>query len=207
MRAACARPCAVWRREYLTCLHRNKSPARGELFRSLVDEVVGKCNIDVARTLMKTFTSNPDHSWTQEGVYNVLSSAETGVYLQALLEELPRLVSEVPLWTEVLFVRAQFKPEMVRDIAQRMPRSVRRALREVVSAPSIEPPEFNRTEIRRRAERDVERGHGHALAERVVVVLIVAAILWMAVARPIVDSCLDAGGRYDYSAKRCAFGR
>ena len=178
-----------------------------KLFRSLVDEVVGKCNIDVARTLMKTFTSNPDHSWTQEGVYNVLSSAETGVYLQALLEELPRLVSEVPRWAEVLFARAQFKPEMVRDIAQRMPRSVRRALREVVSAPSIEPPEFNRTEIRRRAERDVERGHGHALAERVVVVLIVAAILWMAVARPIVDSCLDAGGRYDYSAKRCAFGR
>ena len=177
-----------------------------ELFRSLVDEVVGKCNIDVARTLMKTFTSNPDHSWTQEGVYNVLSSAETGVYLQALLEELPRLVSEVPLWAEVLFVRAQFKPEMVRDIAQRMPRSVRRALREVVSAPSIEPPEFNRTEIRRRAERDVERGHGHALAERVVVVLIVAAILWMAVARLSVDSCLDAGGRYDYSAKRCEFG-
>ena len=206
MRAARARPCAVWRREYLTCLHRNKSPARGELFRSLVDEVVGKCNIDVARTLMKTFTSNPDHSWTQEGVYNVLSSAETGVYLQALLEELPRLVSEVPLWTEVLFVRAQFKPEMVRDTAQRMPRSVRRALREVVSAPSIEPPEFNRTEIRRRAERDVERGHCHA-TERVVAVLIVAAILWMAVARPIVDSCLDAGGRYDYSAKRCAFGR
>ena len=177
-----------------------------KLFRSLVDEVVGKCNIDVARTLMKTFTSNPDHSWTQEGVYNVLSSAETGVYLQALLEELPRLVSEVPLWAEVLFVRAQFKPEMVRDIAQRMPRSVRRALREVVSAPSIEPPEFNRTEIRRRAERDVERGHGHALAERVVVVLIVAAILWMAVARLSVDSCLDAGGRYDYSAKRCEFG-
>ncbi|MET0659679.1 MAG: hypothetical protein ABW110_16145 [Steroidobacteraceae bacterium] len=155
---------------------------------------------------MKTFTSNPDHGWTQEGVYNVLSSAETGVYLQALLEELPRLVSEVPLWAEVLFVRAQFKPEMVRDIAQRMPRSVRRALREVVSAPSIEPPEFNRTEIRRRAERDVERGHGHALAERVVVVLIVAAILWMAVARLSVDSCLDAGGRYDYSAKRCEFG-
>jgi len=178
-----------------------------ELFRSLVDEVVGKCNIDVARTLMKTFTSNPDHGWTQEGVYNVLSSAEMGVYLQALLEELPRLVSEVPLWAEMLFVRAQFKPEMVRDIAQRMPRSVRRALREVVSAPSIEPPEFNRTEIRRRAERDVERGHCHALTERVVAVLIVAAILWMAVARPIVDSCLDAGGRYDYSAKRCEFGR
>ena len=173
-----------------------------KLFRSLVDEVVGKCNIDVARTLMKTFTSNPDHSWTQEGVYNVLSSAETGVYLQALLEELPRLVSEVPLWAEVLFVRAQFKPEMVRDIAQRMPRSVRRALREVVSAPSIEPPEFDRIEIRRRAESD----HGPALTERVVVVLIVAAILWMAVARLSVDSCLDAGGRYDYSAKRCEFG-
>lgn len=68
---------------------------------SLVDQAYGNVTLDIARVLMKTFSDEPDYG-VQESVVRVLESANHEVYIQALLEELPRLLREAPQWAEAL---------------------------------------------------------------------------------------------------------
>jgi len=66
-------------------------------FLELVDQIFGYVDQDAARVLMKTFLETPDYG-TQESVIGALSSAESDIFIQALIEELPRLKKEAPRW-------------------------------------------------------------------------------------------------------------
>lgn len=72
-----------------------------DLFLTLVDQVRGKSNLEIAKILMKTFQSKPDYG-TQERVISVLATFDDRTVTQAILEELPRLVKEAPEWAEDL---------------------------------------------------------------------------------------------------------
>src|SRR3970040_861219 len=93
-----------WKERILGLKHRYTDESESKEFVSLVDKMMGKCTIEVVKVLMKTFTSEPDYG-IQESVVSVLASAQPEVYVQALLEELPRLSSEAPEWAETLVGR------------------------------------------------------------------------------------------------------
>ena len=71
-------------------------------FLALVDRASGRVCRETARALLATFSARPDYG-TQERVCGVLSTGDPDVVLDAILQELPRLVEEAPDWAEVLF--------------------------------------------------------------------------------------------------------
>lgn len=105
---------------------------------SLVYQVEGKVTLDIARVLMRTFSNKPDYS-VQESVVAVLASAAQEVYVQALLEELPRLQREARDWADSLVDYAiNFFPEALVKIARRMGPSAQRTLIETIKGLSIQ---------------------------------------------------------------------
>lgn len=86
-------------------------------FLELVDQANGKCTLDVARVLMKTFSDKPDYG-TQERVNSVLASGKREDAIVALLEELPRLVKDSPEWAITLVMtEATHAPELLAAVA------------------------------------------------------------------------------------------
>ena len=85
-------------------------------FITLIKKFKNDCNRDAATILMKTFTSEEDFG-VQEIVVSVLESADKAIYYQALLEELPRLISEAPDWAESLLeIGINFYPEKLAEV-------------------------------------------------------------------------------------------
>jgi hypothetical protein len=120
-----------WERQLLETSAR-RDEAEQQRFLALVDQASGKCALDVARVLMKTFSDTPDFG-TQERVVSVLATALPQVVLCAKLEELPRLLDEAPEWAESLIgEEVEHRPELLTSVAGSMSAQVKLALRRLL---------------------------------------------------------------------------
>ena len=109
------------------------NPEDARAFVALVDNLVGKVDLDTARLLMKTFIDEPDYG-VQESVIAALSSAASDVRVQAILEDLPRLQREAPDWTiDLLSNEIDLHPSVVSRIARELGEPYRSALEESLS--------------------------------------------------------------------------
>jgi hypothetical protein len=125
-----------WTNELLKASERS-DVKQESTFLALVDEACGRCTVDVARTLMRTFSAKPDYG-TQERVRSVLASAEPVAYLRAMLEELPRLAADAPEWAEALLGEAvEFMPDVLERTANSMPATIRLTLRGIIGRPDF----------------------------------------------------------------------
>src|SRR5438046_2103309 len=87
--------------ERILATQTRKDETEEKEFLNLVDSVVGHCDLETARVLMKTFSSRPDYG-TQESVMDAILSAGRDIYIQVILEELERLRLEAPEWIPCL---------------------------------------------------------------------------------------------------------
>lgn len=125
-----------WEIRVLKASERSSEREESE-FLELVDQANGKCTLEVARVLMKTFSDKPDYG-TQERVNSVLGSGKREDAIVALLEELPRLVKEAPEWAFVLIGAETITgTHMLSSIASRMPAPTKKALRTVLDDPEF----------------------------------------------------------------------
>jgi hypothetical protein len=70
-------------------------------FTDLVEILDGTEGIEALRVLMKTFSDKPDYG-TQESVNTIFLNFPQQLYVQAVLEELPRLEIEANEWVDCL---------------------------------------------------------------------------------------------------------
>lgn len=120
-----------WADEVLSASRRGDE-AEEQRFLTLVDQALGRCTLEVAKVLMKTFTDVPDFG-TQERVCNLLASALPEVAIRAKLEELPRLIVEAPEWAESLIgEEVEHRPGLLNSTAVSMPAAVKMALRQLL---------------------------------------------------------------------------
>lgn len=97
-------------------------------FLRLVDEVDGKVTPEIAGTLFKTFSAQPDYG-TQERVISVLASADDRIVTIALLSELPRLLAEAEEWAHALIgEEVEYRPELLVQLVSAIPLSAKKAL-------------------------------------------------------------------------------
>ena len=120
-----------WKVKFLEAMRRSSRSQEME-FLALVDQVASSCSIDVARVLMKSFSSRADYG-TQERVVSVLASANRRDAITALLEELPRLILEAPDWAEDLVGQEidrchELLMELARGSSQEIVNSLRKLL-------------------------------------------------------------------------------
>lgn len=122
-----------WQQDVLrTSARRNESEEDEKEFLSLVDRAFGECTIEIARILMKTFSVQPDYG-TQESVVGALMSAGDEIFIQAILEELPRLIREAPEHAEdLLGIAVERNPEMLKKVASQLNMEIRNSLRNVL---------------------------------------------------------------------------
>ena len=78
-----------------------ESEEQYQRFLELVDRAAGRITRSSARTLLHTFSAKPDHG-TQERVCSVLATGDRSIVVDAILEELPRLMEQAREWAEVL---------------------------------------------------------------------------------------------------------
>jgi len=120
-----------WANEVLSASARRNEVEEKE-FLALVDQASGRCSLEVARVLMKTFSDKPDFG-TQERVCSVLASAPPEVAIRAKLEELPRLLAEAPEWAESLLgEEVEHQPVLLKSVAAHMPPTVKLSLRQLL---------------------------------------------------------------------------
>lgn len=128
---------ALWKDLFLQAMARG-NPERDSEFLALVDQAEGQCSLDVARVLMKSFSSAPDFG-TQERVVSVLASAEKSDAIKALLEELPRLLEDANEWAEVLIGQeVDRRPELLLAVARRSSPESKQALRLLLRSPGFD---------------------------------------------------------------------
>ena len=81
---------------------------------------------------MKTFLAKPDYG-TQERVISAILSGSREIYIQAILEELPRLKSEASHWAETLLCsEIEHHPELIKKMAKLIPDDAKEALRSIL---------------------------------------------------------------------------
>lgn len=121
-----------WAEKLLSASKRANEKQQKE-FLCLVDQANNLCTLDVARILMKTFSSSPDYG-TQERVESILATADPEIVTQAILEELPRLWKEAPEWAESLIgLEVEKRQELLQRVASTMPEHVKNALRQLIN--------------------------------------------------------------------------
>jgi hypothetical protein len=114
-----------------------KNEAEEKRFLELVDLTFGNVDIHVARILMKTFLPQPDYG-TQERVISAMLSGDRDIYIQAVLEELPRLQKEAPNWIEPLLCpEIEHHPDLLAKIIRTMPENIKAIVRQLLSDPEI----------------------------------------------------------------------
>lgn len=122
-----------WEIKFLAVLGRESEQEEKE-FLKLLDQTKDNLNLEVMRVLMRSFTNKPDYG-TQERVINVMSNGEDELVIQAILEELPRLVVEAPEWAEALIgPEVDNRPTVLSKVALKMPIEIRRALMELLKS-------------------------------------------------------------------------
>ncbi len=120
-----------WEQQLLMA-SRRRDESEERRFVDLVQQAFNKCTLDVARVLMKTYTSAPDFG-TQEVVGSTLASASPETSVRAMLEELPRLLSEAPEWAQTLIgEEVDNRPALLTLIAASMPAQVKLSLRQLL---------------------------------------------------------------------------
>lgn len=121
-----------WAEQLLKASKRTNEKEQNE-FLHLVDHVFGRCDADVARILMKTFTDTPDYGM-QERVISVLATADDAIVTRAILEELPRLVQEAPEWAESLIgLEVDKRPQLLVQVASSTSENVKQALKNLLA--------------------------------------------------------------------------
>ncbi len=114
-----------------------KNEKEEKKFLSLVDQISGYVDINVARALMKTFLARPDYG-TQERVIRAMLSGGREIYIQSILEELPRLQREARNWIEILLCpEIEHHPKLLEKIAQAMPTNIKTILKEILNDEEI----------------------------------------------------------------------
>jgi len=122
----------AWKEQVLRLAYSDSEQGNLE-YVSLVDQVEGKVTLEIARVLMQTFSDEPDYG-VQESVVRVLESANQEVYMQALLEELPRLLREAPQWADTLLILAiNFSHNALLKVARQMSLSVQNMIVEAIT--------------------------------------------------------------------------
>ena len=125
-----------WEQMLLEASARESSDQEQE-FLSLVDEAEGDIGLEVAKTLLKTFSDKPDYG-TQERVESVLATADPEVVVQAVLEEMPRLVLEAPEWAESLLGQElEHRPSLVVSAMNNLPQKAIEVIRTVAMRPEF----------------------------------------------------------------------
>jgi len=124
---------ADWEKKLLEAAKRSNEEEEKEFLR-LVDMAEGNCSLDAVRSLMKTFSAQPDYG-TQERVESVLATAKDKDVTRGILEELPRLLAEAPEWAESLVgIEVDNRLELLSSIAATMPDNVKNCLRQLTQS-------------------------------------------------------------------------
>ncbi|HQS85010.1 MAG TPA: hypothetical protein PLY23_08995 [Alphaproteobacteria bacterium] len=106
-------------------------------FLELINQTFGRMDLDVARILMKTFLAKPDFG-TQERVISAMLSGRREIYIQALLEGLPRLQAEAKNWIEnLLCPEIEYHPDILEKLARLMPENIKEIIRTVLNNKDI----------------------------------------------------------------------
>src|SRR4051794_24093212 len=114
-----------WKAKILSLQDKDTEDAANE-FVALVDQAVNRCDLETARALMKTFTTDEDYG-VQESVVSALSTAKPEDYQTALLEDLPRLLRDAPEWAQTLIEReVKSHPEIFLRISKTMPTEIKK---------------------------------------------------------------------------------
>ena len=122
-----------WKIELLAAAKRSSEEQERE-FLKLVDQAYGNCSLDTARSLLKTYSAEPDYG-TQERVEGVLATAQPEHVTRAILEELPRLMAEAPEWAESLVgVEVVHRLDLLAAVAAGMPEDIKECLRQLTEA-------------------------------------------------------------------------
>jgi hypothetical protein len=125
-----------WERKLLEASTR-ETRAHEERFLSLVEQAEGKIDLATAKSLMKTYSDKPDYG-TQERVESVLATADPVIIVEALLEEMPRLVEEAPEWAETLLGQElEHRSSIVISAMNKMPQRVIEAVKTVAARPEF----------------------------------------------------------------------
>jgi hypothetical protein len=124
---------ADWEKKLLEAAKRSNEEEEKEFLR-LVDMAEGNCSLDTVRSLMKTFSAQPDYG-TQERVESVLATAKEEDVTRGILEELPRLLAEAPEWAESLVgIEVDNRLELLSSIAATIPDNVKNCLRQLTQS-------------------------------------------------------------------------
>jgi hypothetical protein len=122
----------TWAKELLAASKRG-SEEREREFLLLVDRAMGRVSLMVAKALMATFSDEPDHG-TQERVCSVLASGDHRIVAEAIVAELPRLLTQGPEWAESLLgEEVKFRPAQIADVIRRASTEPKRAALELLS--------------------------------------------------------------------------
>lgn len=122
-----------WEKKLLDAAKRSSEAEEKEFLR-LVDMAEGNCSLDAVRSLMKTFSDEPDYG-TQERVESVLATAKVEDVTRGIIEELPRLMAEAPKWTESLVgVEVDNRLELLASISAGMPDNIKDCLRQLTQS-------------------------------------------------------------------------
>lgn len=111
----------TWRQRLLE-IRDPKTHEEAKEFWALVDQVDGKRinekqKLEVARTLLQTFTDVPDHG-VKESVFRSLETFDPMLYYRVYLEELPRLMHETSQTEWYLLLAAYPKRELTKSEAK-----------------------------------------------------------------------------------------
>lgn len=122
-----------WEERLLEASKRSCEDEEKEFLR-LVDMATDNCSLDTVRSLMKTFSSQPDYG-TQERVESVLATAKAEDVARAILEDLPRLMNEAPEWAESLIgIEIDNRLDLFSSTAAEMPANIKDCLRRLISS-------------------------------------------------------------------------
>jgi len=125
-----------WETQLLAASERDTEEQEHQ-FLSLVDEAENNVDLSTAKALLKTYINKPDFG-TQERVESVLATAGPEIQVQAILEEIPRLVLEAPEWAETLLGQElEHRLSLVVSVMAGLPQSAISAIIKVASKPEF----------------------------------------------------------------------
>lgn len=125
-----------WEKQLLAVAERDSEEQEYQ-FLSLIDEAENNVDLNVAKILLKTYSDNPDFG-TQERVECVLATAVPEIQVRAVLEEMPRLVSEAPEWAETLLGQElEHRSSLVVSVMSSLPQNTISAILSVASKPEF----------------------------------------------------------------------
>ncbi len=122
-----------WENRLLAASKRETEDEENE-FLSLVDQAADKVDLNTAKILLKTYSAKLDYG-TQERVESVLATGDERIIVRAVLEEMPRLVSEASEWAEALLGHEiEHRVSLVQETLKSMSPQVKKAVSQLVDS-------------------------------------------------------------------------